>query len=169
MNTHFFLGAAAVVAVIALLWLLYRQYKRIARRCRKKDCGRTGVKRVSKILLPPGEAVLWHSPEGRWRWFIRRPVKLTFIVCKCGWIELAKIDTDPISLWHALWAIWFHHEQYYLEDQTLIAAAQQRMRQLYLGGKLSGLDPQTSDTPPLSLRSLFRDYYEELSEAIEKE
>jgi hypothetical protein len=167
MNEHFIIGAVVALAAIGLYWFLFRQYKRIARRCRKTDCGRTGVKRVSKILLPPGEAVSSRSPAGKWRWFIRRPVKLTFTICKCGWIELVKIDTDPISLWHALWVKWFHREQYYLEDQPLIAVAQQRLRQLYLGRKHSNLDPQTSDTPPLSLRSLFRDYYEELSEAIE--
>lgn len=169
MNLHFILGALVALVAIALWWFLFRQYKRIARRCRKKDCGRTGVKRVSKILLPPGEAVSCRSPEGKLRWFIRRPVKLTFTVCKCGWIELVKIDTDPISLWHAFWVKWFHREQYYLEDLPLIAVAQQRLRQLYLGGKHVHLDPQTSDTPPLSLRSLFRDYYEELAEVIESE
>jgi hypothetical protein len=169
MNAHFVVGVAVAIAVSVCCWFFYRLYKRVARRCRRKDCGRTRVKRVGKILLPPGETVSWHSPEGSWRWFIRRPVKLTFTVCKCGWIELAKIDTDPISLWHALWVKWFYQEQYYLEDPLLIGAAQQRLRQLYLGGKHSSLDPQASDTPPLSLRSLFRDYFEELSEAIERD
>jgi hypothetical protein len=64
---------------------------------------------------------------------------------------------------------WFHREQYYLEDPLLIVVAQQRLRQLYLGGKHSNLDPQASDTPPLSLRTLFRDSYEELSEVIESD
>jgi hypothetical protein len=169
MNALVILGAVVVMAAIALYWYFCRLYKRIARRCRKKDCGRTGVKRVCKILLPPGEAVSWRSPAGRRRWFIRRPVKLTFTICKCGWMELAKIDTDPISLWHALWVHWFHREQYYLEDPLLIVVAQQRLRQLYLGGKHSNLDPQASDTPPLSLRTLFRDSYEELSEVIESD
>jgi hypothetical protein len=169
MNAQLMVGVVVAVAAIALYWFLFRLYKRIARRCRKKDCGRTGVKRVCKILLPPGEAVSWRSPAGKWRWFIRRPVKLTFTICKCGWMELVKIDTDPISLWHASWVKWFHREQYYLEDQPLIGVAQQRMRQLYLGGKHASLDPQASDTPPLSLRSLFRDYSEELSEVIESD
>ncbi len=168
MNAHFFIGAIAAVVAVALWWFLYRVYKRIARRCRKKDCGRTGVKRVCKILLPPDEVVLHKSPEGKWRWFIRRPIKLTFTVCKCGWVELVKIDTDPISLWHALWVKRFHKEQYYLEDQMLVEAAQRKLRQLYLGGRHTNLDAQASDTPPLSLASLFRDSLEEVSDIIEK-
>jgi len=167
MNAHFIVGAVVVIVALAFGVFFRRLYKRIARRCRKKDCGRTDVKRVSKILLPPDEFVSARSPQGKWRWFIRRPIKLTFTVCKCGWIELVKIDTDPISLWHALWVTWFHREQYHLEDPPLIEAAQRKLRQLYLGGKHSSLDPQASDTPPLSSRSLFRDYYREISEAIE--
>lgn len=167
MNTDFIVGVVAAAAAFTLGWLLHGLNKRIARRCRKKDCGRTDVKRVCKILLPPDEAVCCRSPEGRWRWFIRRPIKLTFVVCQCGWIELVKIDTDPISLWHALWANWFHKEQYHLEDPPLVEATQRKLRQLYLGGRFSNLDPQASDTPPLSLGSLFRDYFREFSEVIE--
>jgi hypothetical protein len=169
MNAPFIVGAAVVVVTIALGWFSYRLYKRIARRCRKKNCGRTDLKRVCKILLPPDEVVSCRSPEGRWRWFIRRPIKLTFTICRCGWIELSKIDTDPISLWHALWVKWFHREQYHLDDQHLIEAAQRKLRQLYLGGRHSNLEAEASDTPPLSLRSLFRDYFEELPEATESD
>ena len=169
MNAHFIVGAAIAVATIVLGWFFYRLYKRIARRCRKKDCGRTDVKRVCKILLPPDEIVSCRSPEGRWRWFIRRPIKLIFTVCKCGWVELVKIDTDPISLWHALWVKRFHPEQYYLEDQHLVEATQRKLHQLYLGGRHSNLDSQASDTPPLSLRSLFRDYLEGFPEAIKSD
>ena len=168
MNAHFIVGVGLAVGAIVVCSFLYRLYKRIARRCRRIDCGRTGVNRVNKILLPPDETVSCRSPEGKWRWFIRRPVKLTFTVCKCGWIELVKIDTDPISLWHALWVKRFHPEQYYLEDQPLVEAAQHKLRQLYLGSKHSGLDQKASDTPPLSLFSIFRDYYEELSDVIER-
>ena len=146
-------------------WFFHRLYKRIARRCRKKDCGRTDVKRVCKILLPPDEVVSCRSPEGSWRWFIRRPLKLIFTVCKCGRVELVKIDTNPMSLWVKR----FHPEQYYLEDQHLVEATQRKLRQLYLGGKHANLDSQASDTPPLSLRSLFRDYIEGHPEDIESD
>lgn len=166
MNTYLIVGAAIVVAILALGWFGYRFYKRIGRRCRRKDCGRTGVKRVSKILLPPDEAVSWRSIEGKWRWWIRRPIKLTFTVCKCGWVELVKIDTDPISLWHAYWVKWFHKKQYHLGDQTLVEAARQKLRLLYLGGKHENLDPAATDTPPISLDSLFRDFFEEVSEIL---
>ena len=167
MNASFIIGVVAAAAMVATSWFLTRLSKRVARRCRKKDCGRTDVKRVCKILLPPDEAVSTRSPAGRWRWFIRRPIKLTFTVCKCGGIELVKIDTDPISLWHAFWVNWFHREQYRLEDPPLIEATQRTLRRLYLGGRHSDLDPQASDTPPLSLGSLFRDYFREFSETIE--
>jgi len=171
MNVHFIIGAIVAVAMVVLFWFLYCLYKRIARRCRRKECGRTGVNRVCKIILPSDETISCRSPEGKRRWFIRRSVKLTFTVCKCNWVELVKIDTDPISLWHALWVKWFDKEQYRLEGFSLIGAAQRKLRQLYLGGghsiKYQGLDSQASDTPPFSLRSLFRDWIEELSEAIE--
>ncbi len=170
MNVPFIVGVVVAVAIVTVYWSIYRFYKRIARRCRRKNCGRTGVKRICKLLLPPDEAVSCRSPAGRLRWFIRRPIKLTFTNCKCGWLELVKIDTDPISLWHALWVKWFHKEQYYLEDRGLIEATQRKLRELYLGGvngKHSSLDSQVSDTPPLSLASLFRDYFERISGAVE--
>lgn len=175
MNVHFTISAIIIIFIFALSWFLYRFYKRIGRRCRKKDCGRTGVKRVCKILLPPDETVSSRSPQGRRRWFIRRPIKLTFAVCKCGWVELVKIDTDPVSLWHAFWVRWFHREQYCLEGWPLIEATERKLRKLYLsgGGRRSvgkeehlTLDPQASDTPPVSLLSLFRDYFEELTDEL---
>ena len=157
------------IVIIVLYWFFYRAYKRIARRCRRSDCGRTGVKRVSRIVLPLDEHVSFKSPAGKRRWFIRRVVKLTFTKCKCGWVELVKIDTDPISMWHAKWAKWFHKEQYYVEDSVLIEAAQRKFRQLYLGSKHTAkLDDQASDTPPLSLLTLVRDHLEEVSELLGK-
>lgn len=157
MKTNVVIGT---IALVALLWFLYRTGKRIMRRCRRKECGRIGVKRTYKVLLPPDETISFKSPEGKWRFFIRRPIKLTFTECKCNWVELVKIDTDPISVWHAYWVKWFHKEHYYLEDPTLIEATQRRFRQLYLGSKHTQLDGQASDTPPLSLETLFRDSME---------
>ena len=157
-----------VVVFFTIIWILHRLYKRIARRCRKKSCGRSDVKRICKIILPPEESISYRSPEGKWRWSIRRPVKLTFTSCKCGWVELVKIDTDPISVWHAKWTERFHREQYYLEDWPLVQAAQHKIRTLYLHDKHLALDDQASDTPPLSLLSLFRDHLRELGEIIEK-
>ena len=168
-NVYLIVGAFIVVAFLALGWLGYRFYKRVGRRCRRKNCGRTGVKRISKILLPPDEAVVFRSPEDKWRWWIRRPIKLTFAVCKCGWVELVKIDTDPISLWHAYRVKRFHREQYILADQHLIEATQRKLRLLYLGGKHENLNPGATDTPPVSLGSLFLDYFEEISEAVEND
>jgi len=46
--------------------------------------------------------VFLRSPEGRRRWIYPARHQAAFTVCKCGWTELVKIDTDPISLWHAL-------------------------------------------------------------------
>lgn len=168
MNVHFIIiGATMVVAIIAFGWFGYRFYKRIGRRCRRKNCGRTGVKRVSKILFPPDETVSCRSNKGQWRWFIRRPLKLTFTSCKCSWVELVKIDADPISLWHAYWVKLVHKEQYYLDDQILAEAARRKIRQLYLGGKHENLAPEVTDTPPISLETLFRDFLEELEELTE--
>ena len=149
-------------------WFLHRLYKRIARRCRKKGCGRTGVERVSKILLAQDEMVSFRSTKGKLRWFIRRVINLTFTRCKCGCVELVKIDTDPMSVWHAWWAKKMHKDQYILEDPVLIDVAQKKMRQLYLGGRHESLDPQATDTPDLSFRSLSRDYFEEISNVIDK-
>src|SRR5574343_129094 len=123
MNTSYIVGAIATVVFVTSYYFLYRAYKRIARRCRRGNCGRTDVKRVCKIILPVDElGISFKSSAGKRRWFIRRVVKLTFTVCKCGWVELVKIDTDPISMWHAKWARRFHREQYYMEEPTLIEA-----------------------------------------------
>lgn len=173
MNPYFIVGAIIVVAIIVLSWFAHRQYKRIGRRCDGKDCGNTRVERICKILLPPDEIVSWRSPEGKWRWWIRRPIKLTFTVCEreekhsgVKRIRLVKIDKNPITVWHALYVRRYHREQYYLEDQNLAEITRQELRRLYLGGKHENLDPQNSDTPPLSLSALFQDYFEELSEII---
>ena len=164
------IGGVVLALFIGLSYcFLYRSYKRIARRCRKKDCGRTGVKRICKILPARDENIVsFKSPEGKPRWFVRRVIKLTFTQCKCGWVELVKIDTDPMSLWHAWWAMKFHKDQFMFTEPKLMEAAQTKMRKLYLGGKYEGLDPQTTDTPTLSPKSLFRDYFEEISEVIDK-
>ncbi len=178
MSVHFIVDLV-LFGFIVLYSVLYRLYKRIGRRCRNKDCGSVNVRRVSKILLPPDETACFRSldcfynPKGKFRWFIRRPVKLTFTVCECGWVELVKFDTDPLSLWHCFWVEWFHKEQYYLEDQVLVQAVQRKFRQLYLGGRRQyELDPRASDTPPLSLQSLFKDILDgidkSLTELIEK-
>ncbi|MBU6390425.1 hypothetical protein KGQ31_02660, partial [Patescibacteria group bacterium] len=104
---------------------------------------------------------------GKLRWFIRRPVKLTFTVCRCNWVELVKIDTDPISLWHCLWVKFFKKDQYVLDDQRLSDAVRHKIRQLYLSGCPSvKLDPQATDTPPLSLSALFTAYFETLSDLL---
>lgn len=170
MNEPYIIGAIATVVFVTSYYFLYRAYKRIARRCRRKDCGRTDVRRVCKIILPVDEdRTSFRSPAGNWRWFLRRVVKLTFTTCKCGWVELVKIDTDPISMWHIFWANRFHKDQYYMEEPKLIEAALRKFRQLHLGGKhLAELDGQASDTPPLSLRSLVRDHFEEVSKLLGK-
>jgi len=171
MNLKFIASIISIIGVIVIVafWcFMDRLKKRIARRCRRKNCGRTDVKRVGKILLPPDESISWRSPEGKRRWFIRRPIKLTFAVCKCGWVELVKIDTDPISVWHSLYVKKYKPEQYNLDEWRFIEATERKLRQLYLGsGRRSDLDPQASDTPPISLQSLFEDYWNEISEVIE--
>lgn len=165
MNAYLIIGVAIVVAFFTPGWFLYRLYKRIGRRCRRKDCGCT-LKRISKLLLPPDEVISFRSSEGRRRWWIRRVIKLTFTSCEKHGVKLVKIDTDPISLWHAHWVQWFHREQYYLGDQALIEATRQKLRQLYLGGKHEKLDPQSTDTPPINLGTFFQGFFEEIDEII---
>src|SRR5271166_212852 len=98
MNSHFILGAAAVVVTMALSWVFHRWYMRIGRRCRK--CGKLKMRRIYKILRLRSEEVSWHGREGKLRWWIRDVVKLTFVACEdCG-IELEKIDRSAISVWH---------------------------------------------------------------------
>lgn len=173
MNVYLIVGAVVVVAITAFSWFAHRQYKRIGRRCDGKGCGNTRVKRICKILLPPDEVVSWRSPEDKWRWWIRRPIKLTFTVCEreekhdgVKRIKLVKIDKSPMSVWHAIYVKRYHKEQYYLTDIDLVEVTRQELRRLYLGGKHENLDSQASDTPPLSLGALFEDYLEELSEVI---
>jgi hypothetical protein len=178
MNVYHIIGAILVIAIIAIWWFMDRLKKRIARRCRRENCGRTDVERIRKIILASDENISFRSPAGKRRWFIRRVVKLTFTACECKWVELVKIDTDPISVWHALWVQRFQKEQYQLEGWPLIDAAERKFRQLYLsgggrrlaasGGSSTDLDPQASDTPPISLESLFRDYFKEFSEMLNK-
>ncbi len=168
MNTFFaIIGSVIAVIILVVCWAIHRFYKKVARRCRKKTCGRIDVKRVCKILLPQDESISYRSPAGKWRWFIRRPVKLTFTVCKCGWVELVKIDTDPMSVWHAKWANKFHREQYYLEDFELVDAARRKIRSLYLEHRQTSLDDQASDTPPLSLYAIFKEQLEVIGEGID--
>ena len=173
MNVYLIVGAVITVAVIVLLMFSHRQYKRVGRRCDGKDCGNTRVKRVCKIVLAPREIVSLHNSQGKWRWWIRGVVKLTFTVCErkekhngAPRIMLMKTDYDPISLWHAYWVKWFYREQYYLTEPNLIEAVQRRRREEHLGSKRQNLDPQASETPPLSLDSLFQDYFEAISEII---
>ena len=152
MNVHFIFGVVATIIAILVLWRLYRWYKKVGRRCTRVGCGRTDVKRIHKIQFAPDEAVCFHTSEGKWRWWVRRLIKLTFTECKCGWVELVKTDTDPMSMWHALWVKRFHPEQYYLTEQRLIEAYQRKLRKLYLGGKhLLGHNSQTTDTPRFRL------------------
>lgn len=167
---HYIVGAVIVIAIIAFWWLLHRWYKGVGRRCDGINCGNSHVKRVCKILLPPDEIVSWRSPAGKWRWFIRRPVKLTFSVCErtknhngAPRVKLVKIDRDPISIWHAFWVKWFHKEQYFPGDPFLPELAQRELLNFCRKGNFVKLDPQASDTPPLSLWSLFQDYLEETS------
>lgn len=167
MNKYHMIGAIIAVAMFFSFGFFYRSYKRIARRCRRKGCGRTDVKRVCKILLPPDESVSWRSPGGKWRWFIRRPIKLTFTVCGCKWVELVKIDTDPISMWHALWVKRFYNEQYFLADPVLTEVTRLKLRQLHYGGKHENLDPGATDTPLMSLDVLFQGCFDELFEIVE--
>ncbi len=169
MNAPYIVGTIVTIVTIALSWFSYRMYKRVARRCRRKDCGRLGVKRIYKIILPPDESIGFRSPNGKFRWFVRRPIKLTFTKCKCGWIELVKIDTDPISTWHLLWTKCFHRSQFYTDEPELIPAALAKFRSIHLGGlgaKNQTLEPQASDTPPLSLKTILEDYAEELMRQI---
>ncbi|OHA20336.1 MAG: hypothetical protein A2849_01000 [Candidatus Taylorbacteria bacterium RIFCSPHIGHO2_01_FULL_51_15] len=168
MKTDFFLGALSACCFFALLWFSYRLSKRISRRCRRKECGCTFVTRIHKILLPLDEVISYKSPEGKWRWFIRRPIKLTFARCKCKWIELVKIDTDPTSVWHARWVRRFHPEQYYLSEPELIEATHRKLRRLYLGSKHENLESGATDTPPLSLEAILLDSVEEVSDLLEK-
>ena len=166
MNIYLIFGAiVSAFAVIAPGWFFYRLYKRIGRRCTIQDCGRT-LKRVSKILLPPDEVISLRSSKNRRRWWIRRVVKLTFTVCERHGPKLVKIDTNPISLWHAYWVQWFHKEQYYLDDQSLVEATRKKLRELYMGGRHENLDPQVTDTPPISLGTLFIGFFEELDEIV---
>lgn len=160
-----------VIASLLVLFFSHRLYKRVGRRCRRKECGRLFVKRACKILLPPDQVVSFYSRQGekrKLRWFIRRPVKLTFSSCRCRWVELVKIDLDPISVWHAYWVKWFHKRQYYLEESDLVEAAQRKLRQLYhKGSRYESLDAQATDTPPISLNTLFRDCFEELEGLVD--
>ena len=55
-----------------------------------------------------------------------------------------------------------------MEDHALIDAAQRKLRSLYLGKRHADLDEQASDTPPLSLASIFNDYLEEFGDAFDK-
>jgi hypothetical protein len=166
MNVFIIVSAIiTAAAVVAPIWFGYRLYKRLGRRCTAKSCG-CMLKRVSKILLPPDEFVSGRSSIGRRRWWIRRVVKLTFIKCEKHGVKLVKIDTDPISLWHAYWVQWFHKEQYYLADQDLVEATRQKLRELYLGGRCENLNPEATDTPPISLGTLFIGFFEEIDDII---
>lgn len=165
MNIYHIVGAIIVTAFIVLGWYLYRVYKRFGRRCAIKGCGCMTTRR-SKILLAPDEMVSCRSPEGKRRWWIRRVIKLTFTICEKHGAKLVKIDTDPISLWHALWVKWFHKEQYYLADQDLAEAARQKFRALYLGSRCERLDPGATDTPPISLDALLKGCFDEINMII---
>jgi hypothetical protein len=160
--------AIIIIAFVVLYWFLHRQYKRIGRRCCKKNCGRIDGQRIFKILLPPDEVISWRSSENKFRWFIRRTIKLTFRVCKCGKIQLVKIDMNPISVWHAKWAKRWHPEQYHLTEQPLIMASQATIRQLYLGGKNHNQNSRsnTTDTPPLKAGTIFQCYWDMFSDAL---
>lgn len=189
MNIDYIAGFAIGVALIILVFSLYgfyrRLYKRIARRCRKKGCGSTKVKRIHKIILPPDEIVSWRTPQieeerqkkkRKWRWFIRRCLKMTFSECECGWTELVKIEIGPISVWHAKWAQRQHPEQYKLEEFRLIEVATRRIRRLFHAGPnfIKGrdheleLEGQTSDTPPLSPTFFVDGLFDELEEALDE-
>ncbi len=165
MNVYHIVGAIITVAIIAFCMYLHRVYKRIGRRCTHEGCGRT-TKRISKILLPPDEARSYRSSKGRRRWWIRRVTKLTFTICEKHGAKLVKWDTDPITVWHTKFAQRYHREQYIYDDQELIQAAWRKRREWYLGGKHENLSPGSSDTPPMSLETLFQGFFDEIDEII---
>lgn len=165
MDTHHIVGAIMAVAIIALIWFFYRLYKRFGRRCTITGCGYI-LKHKSKILLPPDEVISFHSTKGKRRWWIRRVIKLTFTICEKHGAKLVRPDTEPISVWHAYWVEWFHKEQYYLAEQDLVEATRIELRRLYLGGRHENLDPQATDTPPISLDTLFQGFFDEISQII---
>lgn len=165
MDKHHIVGAIMAFAIIAIIWFLYRLYKRLGHRCTIKDCGRT-LKHKYKILLPPDETISFYSSKGKWRWWIRRVIKLTFTICDKHGAKLVRPDTEPISVWHAYWAHWFHKEQYYLAEQDLVEVTRIELRRLYLGGRHENLDPQATDTPPITLETLFQGFFEEIDDII---
>jgi hypothetical protein len=151
-------GAAITFVIIIGVWCSHRILQRFRRRCRRKGCGRTDVSRISKIYLATDESVSFRAPNGRIRWFIRRVVKLTFVQCPCGWTELVKIDTDPMSVWHAKY-VGRTDRQQFVEDSQLNWIAKQTIRNWW-HGKFNELDPGATDTPPIltvdsPLRELF--------------
>lgn len=173
MNVYIIVGAIIAVAIIVLSWFFYRRYKDVGRRCK---CGNIHMERKCKIILAPDEVVSYHSSNGKWRWWIRRVVKLTFTIChrkdKHEGHDLTtsvKFDYDPISVFHAKWVQKHNNRQYYYTELELIEAAQRRIRELYLGGRYKDPDLDASrDTPPLSLESLFKDYFEKFTNDLDE-
>lgn len=176
MNFYLTVGAVAIFFVIALLWFLYRIYKRLGRRCTIKNCGCT-LKRVHKMLHANDESISFRSPQGGRRWWIRRIFKVTFTRCPRHGYRCVKVDRDPISMWHALWAKKFHPEQFIWdgeeEDQdldkgmpNLTQAYREWVRILHLGSRYEDLDSGSSDTPPISLDTLFQGIFDEISDII---
>ena len=128
---------------------------------------------TSKI---PEKIVSWRRPREtlRWficakifkgvpRWFIRRVAIWTFTFCEGSKvaprrISFAKMEDDPISIWHARWVKRFHPEQYQHMNTEFVLAFADWARHHTHHSDSPNLEPDETDTPDFCLEALVYDF-----------